>query len=506
MSAVDDGRFTFVDLFAGIGGFHAALHGLGGRCVYAAEIDPAARKVYQSAWIDPLPENERFEFADDINIAAPLLPEGAGDDHAGDDVDIPEHDVLAAGFPCQAFSKSGHQHGVLDATRGTLFYNVLRIIKAKQPKIVFLENVRNLVGPRHRDSTFATIVESLREFGYTVSADPTIISPHRIHPDDGGTPQVRDRVYIMAIRSDLLDPAKASTFPGFAYRKSWTPSSWKIDKTPLALYDGEPAISRHAVVPDKYVLKPGSDEWAWIDAYEHFLIAFMKRAGMRPNDGKRRLPGFPLWFRHQSLPDPEFEKAMAEAAEHGYDWKEEFLTKNRDFYAKHHDVVRPLLDEIRGFPESRKKLEWQAVDASSLWHCLIQLRPSGIRVKPLSYAPALVAINQAPIYGPGKRRITPSEAGRLQGFPRAMLRVLEAQDDKHSYKQLGNAVHVGAVQLALTQFLEHHQPELTKDAVADRRVQSLLSGARGSLASADDSTTVQLELSLPTESARAEVA
>ena len=505
MSAVD-GRFTFVDLFAGIGGFHAALHGMGGRCVYAAEIDAAARTVYQAAWLAPLPEDERFPFAEDVNIAAPLLPEGAGDDHAGDDVEIPDHDVLAAGFPCQAFSKSGHQRGVLDATRGTLFYNVLRIIRAKQPKIVFLENVRNLVGPRHRDSTFATIVESLREFGYTVSPHPTIISPHRIHPDDGGTPQVRDRVYIMAIRSDLLDPAKAKNFPGFAYRKNWTPSNWKIDETPLALYDGEPAISRHAAIPAKYALTPESDEWMWIAAYEQFLTTFMKRAGMRPHDGKRRLPGFPLWFRHQSLPDTEFEKAMAEAAEHGYDWKEEFLTKNREFYGKHHEVVQPLLDAIRGFPESRKKLEWQAADASSLWDCLIQLRPSGIRVKPLSYAPALVAINQAPIYGPGKRRITPGEAGRLQGFPKTMLRVLESQDDKHSYKQLGNAVHVGAVQLALTQFLEHHEPALTEDAAGDSSVQSLLSGARGSLAATDDAIPVQLELSLKIEDARAEIA
>ena len=505
MSAVDDSRFTFVDLFAGIGGFHAALHGLGGRCVYAAEIDEAARKVYRRAWIDPLPVAERFPFAEDVNVAAPLLPEGVGDDHAGDGVDVPEHDVLAAGFPCQAFSKSGHQRGVLDATRGTLFYNDLRIIKAKQPKVVFLENVRNLVGPRHRETTFATIVASLAEFGYTVSSEPTLISPHRIHPDRGGTPQIRDRVYIMAIRSDLLDETKAIPFPGFSYGSDWDPSSWRIDQTPLALYDGQPAISRDAKVADRHALRPGSSEREWIDAYERFLGAYMKVNGMRRSDGQRRLPGFPLWFRHQSLPDIEFEKEMAQAAEHGYGWKEEFLTKNREFYLEHHAIVGPLLETIRNFPESRQKLEWQARDAASLWDCLIQLRPSGIRVKPLTYAPALVAINQAPIYGPRKRRITPGEAGRLQGFPTEVLRVLETQDDKHSYKQLGNAVHVGAVQLALTQFLVHHEPALTLDAARDRKVLSLLSGAKASLAARTEAPPVRIAIPM-SEASSAEVA
>jgi len=124
--------FTFVDLFAGIGGFHAALTAMGGKCVYACEIDPAAAAVYERNWgLNPL---------GDVIL------------DANDEVmEVPDHDVLVAGFPCQPFSKSGAQRG-MDETRGTLYWNILRIIQARHPKIVLLENVRNLAGRRLRRS------------------------------------------------------------------------------------------------------------------------------------------------------------------------------------------------------------------------------------------------------------------------------------------------------------------------------------------------------------------
>lgn len=471
--------FTFVDLFAGIGGFHAALEGLGGRCVYAAEADAAAQAVYRKTWLDPLAASEKFVLSSDINDDAPRLPEGASDEDGGHDVTVPAHDVLAAGFPCQAFSKSGQQQGVLDATRGTLFYNVLRIVKARRPKVVFLENVRNLVGPRHRESTFVTIVESLRRFGYTVSSTPTIISPHRIHPDLGGTPQVRDRVYILAIRSDLVDADQSTDFPGFDYG-TWDPKRWRIDQTPLALYGGRTAIAAPGELrdPAAYRLADGSPERIWLDTYEALLKAVIKKRDLRRGDGVRRLPGFPLWFRHQALADPAYEQELADAVANGYDWKVEFLEKNRRFFGEFHDLISTTVGRsVRTFPESRTKLEWQAGDADSIWDCLIQLRPSGIRVKPLTYAPALVAINQAPIYGPERRRLAPLEAARLQGFPERVIQVLEGQPDKHSYKQLGNAVHVGAVQLALAQFITHHAPMLSRAGERDRSLDALRSAA-----------------------------
>src|SRR6478735_6867168 len=115
--------FTFVDLFAGVGGFHAALSALGGECVYAVEKDADAAAVYERNWKMPA----LGDIVDDT--------EGK--------MRVPRHDVLVAGFPCQPFSKSGYQRG-MDEARGTLFWNICEILRVRQPAVVLLENVRNL--------------------------------------------------------------------------------------------------------------------------------------------------------------------------------------------------------------------------------------------------------------------------------------------------------------------------------------------------------------------------
>src|SRR5690606_15897949 len=177
--------FRYVDLFAGIGGFHAMLDHAGGHCVYVSEIDREARETYVRNWVDPLPAGQRPVINTDINLATP--EDGP--------VDVPEHDVLAAGFPCQPFSKSGHQRG-MDEARGTLFWNIARILQERTPAVVLLENVRNIAGPRHRHE-WDVIIQTLREIGYRVSATPSVFSPHFLPPWRGGTPQVRDRVFIL---------------------------------------------------------------------------------------------------------------------------------------------------------------------------------------------------------------------------------------------------------------------------------------------------------------------
>lgn len=177
--AVAGSGFRYVDLFAGIGGFHLAMDALGGQCVMASEIDAACQEVYEDNFglrpegdIQPLTEGRRIM--------------------------VPPHDVLCGGFPCQPFSKSGHRLGINEA-RGTLFFNILKILEACRPRFVVLENVRNLAGPRQRD-TWNTIIRSLRSLGYRVSDRPVVFSPHLLPPRLAGAPQIRDRVFVLGER------------------------------------------------------------------------------------------------------------------------------------------------------------------------------------------------------------------------------------------------------------------------------------------------------------------
>jgi len=162
----------FIDLFAGIGGFRLGLESLGDECVFSSEWDKDSQETY------------RQNFG--------VIPHG--DITKIDEKEIPDHDVLCGGFPCQAFSVSGKQMGFEDS-RGTLFYDILRIAKNKKPKVLFLENVKNLI--RHDSGrTMAVILESLGSLGYTVFYQV-------LRSSDYGVPQARNRVYIVAFRKDL---------------------------------------------------------------------------------------------------------------------------------------------------------------------------------------------------------------------------------------------------------------------------------------------------------------
>lgn len=390
----------FVDLFAGIGGFHRALADEFGHaeCVFACDIDPDCRAVYE--------KNFGISPAGDIR---PLTE--------GSVVSIPEHDVLCAGFPCQPFSKSGHQLGI-NETRGTLFYNILRVLEARRPQYILLENVRNLAGPRHRH-TWATIVKNLRDLGYRVSDKPLIFSPHLLPPPMGGRPQIRDRVFILGEYVGEGSPDVELEEPIAPYRPEagWDPQQWSIEEYLSDDLEGADDIVR---------LRPVEIEWlnTWNDLLQSL-----------PPD---RLPGFPMWADAFVEEPPSDDDTPL--------WKRDFLQKNSEFYTRHRSVIDAWFarhPEFAEFPLSRRKFEWQAQDAPrDIWQLVIHLRPSGIRVKRGTYLPALVAITQTSIIGWRRRRITPREAARLQGFPDSFELHPEATK---AYQQLGNAVNVGVV-------------------------------------------------------------
>lgn len=190
---------TFIDLFAGIGGFHFALHRQGAECVFSSEWDDECRKTYTDNFKKISPHI--FELSSGKNT---LFEEKlfAGDITKIDPKTIPDYDILCAGFPCQPFSISGKQRGFAD-TRGTLFFNVLEIVKTKQPKVVFLENVKQLVYHDH-GNTLRVILQSLNDIGYKTSWKV-------LNAKDFGTAQNRERIIIIANKEKEFDFSKLET-------------------------------------------------------------------------------------------------------------------------------------------------------------------------------------------------------------------------------------------------------------------------------------------------------
>lgn len=186
----DNHIFTFIDLFAGIGGFRIALEKLGGKCLFSCERDPYARKTYE-AWFGETPFG-------DIRGLTPAQ--------------IPDHEILAAGFPCQPFSLAGvskknslgREHGFKCETQGTLFFDLATIVEAKRPRVVFLENVKNLRS-HDKGKTWTVIREALEDLGYWVFAG--------IVDAAGWVPQHRERIYIVCFDREIFPERPQFYFP-----------------------------------------------------------------------------------------------------------------------------------------------------------------------------------------------------------------------------------------------------------------------------------------------------
>lgn len=168
---MSNSKYSFIDLFAGVGGMRMAFEAAGGKCVFSSEWDSAAQKTY-AANFGEVPHGDITEISADS---------------------IPTFDVLLAGFPCQPFSSIGKRAGFLHKTQGTLFYDVLRILQSKKPRAFLLENVQGLVTHDH-GRTFSTIIQALEDSGY--------ITHYRIlDASDFGVPQFRKRIYIVGFLS-----------------------------------------------------------------------------------------------------------------------------------------------------------------------------------------------------------------------------------------------------------------------------------------------------------------
>lgn len=391
--------FSYVDLFAGIGGFHCAMDAYSDKkavCRFASEIDADAQKTYH------------------LNFPNTPL---AGDIKKIDPVNYKPFDVVCGGFPCQTFSKAGHQAGFADP-RGTLFREILRLIEYypsnKRPKVLILENVRNLIS-HDKGITWKTIRKEIQDRGYNIVERPLIVAPK-----DVGVPQLRDRAIILAVRRDIYDgPIDLKIGRN-------RPNTLSIDS--IVESDLKPKIAKkYALTPHQnYELK------CWDDFIHHI---------------NRRIIGFPIW-------SDVFGKRVRGFKEMP-DWKQDFIRKNQLLYEDNKDFIDDWLLKwgVReSFTPTARKFEWQVNNKiSSVFQGIIQFRTSGIRVKQPTESPALVAMVHLPVLGSKKRFVTPREAARLQSFPEEYN---FHERDFLIYKQLGNAVNVKVIQTVFESFID----------------------------------------------------
>lgn len=389
--ALEKPKFTFVDLFAGIGGFHLAMHELGGKCVFASEWDRDAQITYAANY--------------------GIVPKG--DITKINEIDIPKHDVLCAGFPCQAFSKAGKQLGFADETKGTLFFDVERILKYHKSKYIILENVRNLVS-HDNGNTWKTIHSHLMRLGYRLTPEPLIISPHYL-----GVPQLRERVVVLGV----YDP-----------KNSQRPLEVSLPPPKLKSACSLDSILEVGCKDADYALT--EDEVEVIDTWDEFYRGI-----------KEKVLGFPIWVDWFKTPPPP----QGEMPE----WKRLFIEKNNRLYRNNKEFIDRWLakhNNLESFTPTMRKMEWQCGESvASAWDAFLQMRPSGLRIKRPDCAPALVAIVQVPIIGKYRRRMTLREAARLQSFDD---RFIPNANMHQAYKQFGNAVNVKVIKYCAQKLFE----------------------------------------------------
>ena len=413
----------FIDLFAGLGGFHLALRELGHQCVFACEIDDRLRSLYK----------KNFEM------------ESKGDIRKVDiQNEIPKHDVLCAGFPCQPFSVAGHRKGLADLDRGNLFKFIVDVLRIKKPRYFILENVPHLKG-HNGGQTWRKIQEDLRNVdcqgNVEYQIDERCFSPHQF-----GIPQVRWRMFIIGSRvGDLCFPEPPDN----------------VETNIQKILDKNPPEAR----------KLTEQETKCLTAWQNFLKLF-------PDDVE--LPSVPIWSREfgatypveettphvlgvdklreldyqgsygTSLKDLDNDKAWenlpayAKREQNKFPpWKVQFIEQNRTFYKRHENLIKEWIPQISGLPRSCQKFEWNCKgEERDIWKLIIQFRGSGVRARKPQTAPTLTArCAEVPIIGWEKRYMTPRECARLQSIEGIDL----PQPDSRAFKALGNAVNVEIV-------------------------------------------------------------
>ena len=295
-------KFTFIDLFAGIGGFRIALESIGGRCVFSSEIDDHACEMYKA------------NFGDDPYCDITKLNPST----------IPNFDILCAGFPCQSFSICGKQKGFIDETRGTLFFDIVRILKEKKPKAFILENVKNLT-THDKGRTLTVIIDTLNNLGYSVNYKV-------LNAKDFGVPQNRERILIVGSRDGIhFDFDKVKGTPSKPMKAFLdTKGNFEILKP-----------EQYTILDKKYIKQQKSSGLI----FTGYLNKPIRKAGVRPNT------------EHLSRVHRQVNRIYSSEGMHPTIASQEV---NGRFYIYNDNIVRKLtIDECYrffGFPEDFIKI------------------------------------------------------------------------------------------------------------------------------------------------------
>ena len=394
-------KIKFIDLFAGIGGFHQALKKMGADCVFASEINKDCQEIYKLNFPDTILYGDIYGCIDKI----------------------PHFDFLCAGFPCQPFSKAGKRKGFKDKNRGTLFFTLMKILKQHEEcKYILLENVKNLADNK---DNWETIQSELEKLDFYVNKEPIILSPHEF-----GVPQIRERLFIVGIKkkyaNNIIGRKESIELSdlNLSVKKKYIYGSKDIDNVLDKSINSSYIISKK----EKDVLS------MW---YKFKKLTNFERVGA------------PIWVEYFGFKMSD--KVFNAFRDHNGvlfsempEWKQGFVRKNRSFYKKHKKVIDDWIIKYKvlDMPLVWQKFEWNCDEYEDIKNTIIQFRQSGIRVKRKNYFPTLVAINNTPIVYDDSvfdfRRITPKEASRLQSFNNSYKII----NYNSFYKQIGNSVNV----------------------------------------------------------------
>ncbi|MDD2890873.1 MAG: DNA (cytosine-5-)-methyltransferase [bacterium] len=408
----------FIDLFAGLGGFHVALKTLGHECVFACEVNECLAKLYK----------HNFNIDVEGDIRKIRLEK------------IPSHDILCAGFPCQPFSKAGKQEGRRDIQRGTLFDEIVRILEYHKPQYFILENVP-FIKKHDNENTWNYIVNKLNnELNYVI--DSKIYSPHQF-----GIPQFRERIFIIGSLNGL---------DGFKW-----PEGNKTQKS-----DAYSIIDKDC----NNAKKIGKEEKECLEIWQEFLDSIpenekiptplwsmefgatyplnrvlkklnSKELGKYKGSFGRPLKGLPKEEQLKLLPRYAITEKVIFPR-----WKIKYIEENREFYKKNKERIKKVLVKIKKLKiPSWQKFEWNCNNGERIIkNYIIQFRGSGVRIKKTDFFPSLVCTNtQRPIIGWEERYLVKNEAAKLQSITGIKL----PDDENVCFRALGNAVNTKIVGL-----------------------------------------------------------